>query len=298
MNKMRLTHQTNIMSGREVHWDELLTKARVGKMHPTTVVRSFVREGLNVKWHPPRTQVPRDPEHVAERLEIADKWRKRPVQYWTDRVDLFMDNTTWSVPATQRAKTHLKKLKVRGHLRTRAEGLLPCMTKPDRKKHNMNTGDKLKIVAGLINCRVAVWHYVSGTWNGTTAADVYKGPINRALTRLRGPKRNYLVLEDNDPTGYKSNLAKAAKKTLGISAMHFPRYSPDLNPLDYFLWNEVERRMEKGEPKRLETTDAFKKRLRRTAMGIPQAVIKKGIADMKARLTNCHANGGTHVTWD
>lgn len=55
-------------------------------------------------------------------------------------------------------------------------------------------------------------------------------------------------VKDNDPTGYKSRKATEVKDELGIRAMDFPRYSPDLNPMDFFLWEEVERRMAKNAP--------------------------------------------------
>ena len=241
----------------------------------------------------------RSAEHIEERKEACRLWQKRPASYWTDQVDMILDNTTWDVPATVRAKSYLKKCKVRGHLRTRGEGLQPHYTKPCTKKHKLNTGPKLKIVCGLVNCRVAVWHYLKGgTWNGAVAARVYRGPIRKALVRHRGEKRTYVVLEDNDPSGYKSNSAKQAKKDVSIVALAFPRYSPDLSPLDYFFWQEVEARMAKGEPSVLETTDAFKARLRRTARGVPECVIRKGVADMKARLVDCYSNGGKLESWD
>ena len=111
---------------------------------------------------------------------------------------MYMDNTIWKVPASHRAKLYLQKRKVRGHLRTRSEGLLAPYTKPCGKKHNMNTGDKLNIVAGLVNCRVAIWHYVTGPWNGKAASDAYSGPVMRALRRHRGEKRKYTVADDNN----------------------------------------------------------------------------------------------------
>ena len=141
-------------------------------------------------------------------------------------------------------------------------GATSWFTKPSGKKHNMNTGGKLKIVAGISNCRVAVWHYVDGPWNGDAAVAVYKGPVVKAL---RGEEKSYIMVEDNDPVGYKSGNAVTAKGALNITAIQFPRYSPDLNPMDYFLWQEVEKRMAKNAPKRLESVQAFKARLRRTA---------------------------------
>ena len=42
---------------------------------------------------------------------------------------------------------------------------------------------------------------------------------------------------------YKSSRARAAKKEIGIKPMKFPRYSPDLMPLDFSIWKAIEARM-------------------------------------------------------
>jgi hypothetical protein len=127
---------------------------------------------------------------------------------------------------------------------------------------------------------------------------VYKGPVLKALKKNRGEKKSYIMVEDNDPVGYKSGKAVSAKGALNITAIQFPRYSPDLNPMDYFLWQEVEKRMAKNAPKRLESVQAFKARLRRTALAIPEAVVRKGVSNMKDRVKNCFANRGKHIAWD
>ena len=64
---------------------------------------------------------------------------------------------------------------------------------------------------------------------------------------------------------YKSNKAKIGKGFLGIHALEFHKYPPDLMPLDYGVWDEVARRMSKQKIKGY-SVEAFKKRLRRTAM--------------------------------
>ena len=92
--------------------------------------------------------------------------------------------------------------------------------------------------------------------------------------------------------------AMAAKREKNIHTIQFPRYSPDLNPMDYFVWAEVEQRMVASKPRRLESKDAFAKRLRTTALAIPSAVIRKGVADLKARARNCYENDGRVVTWE
>ena len=90
-------------------------------------------------------------------------------------------------------------------------------------------------------------------------------------------------MEDNGPVGYKSRKAEKAKKECKITPVNLPRYSSDLNPLDYFLWSEVERRMAKHKTKPKETMAVFKQRLRRTALAIRPPVIRKAVGDMKTR---------------
>ena len=75
----------------------------------------------------------------------------------------------------------------------------------------------------------------------------------QALTKTRGVKRSYKVVEDNDPTGYKSKKAKAAKRELGISAVPMPTYLSDLNPFDFSLWGAIEERMVANSPEHVET---------------------------------------------
>ncbi len=80
--------------------------------------------------------------------------------------------------------------------------------------------------------------------------------------------------------------------------MEFPKYSPDLNPLDYSLWEEVQARMdEQGAPAR-ESLKAFKARLRRTALSIPKAVVQKILGDMVTRSQEAYERNGGHILRD
>ena len=119
-----------------------------------------------------------------------------------------------------------------------------------------------------------------------------------ALKRIRGSKRRYNSLEDNDPTGFKAQVSKDTKAELKIQPIEFPTYSPDINPLDYALWTEVERRMSKQVPPRIESMADFKCRLRRTAMNIPKAVICKMLRGMKRRMQSIYDAGGGHIARD
>ena len=148
------------------------------------------------------------------------------------------------------------------------------------------------VTAAVIKGRVRVWHYIDGPWNGDKAAAMYKGPLLRAMTRAypehaRARRRKWVVLEDNDPAGYKSSKALAAKTEVGIVTDDLPRRSPDLNVLDYALWHAINLRMRKQEASwpsdKKESADEYKQRLRKTALGLPQSYVAKCVGDMSRR---------------
>ena len=201
--------------------------------------------GHDVKWRPARQKPTRTEADEHERKRICGILRKRPASYWQHGIHLYMDNSKWDLPPTAKGKRYLKMKKVRGHLRTRGEGLKKGYTKPNVKKHRMNTGGTASLCAGIIKGRERIWHYLPSRWCGEAAEDLYRKVVHPALTRAYGKKRSYTVLEENDTTGYKSNRAIRAKAALSIRPIEFPAYSPDLNPCDFALWDEVKARMGK-----------------------------------------------------
>ena len=113
------------------------------------------------------------------------------------------------------------------------------------------------------------------------------------LKSVRGTKRSHSIIEDNDPTGYKSGKAKRTKSALGIKAVPFPRYSPDLNPLDFSLWDAVEARVLKNTPKRVETVKEYKARMRKTALNLPRDIVTSALRSIPRRIQGMlDAKGG------
>jgi len=140
------------------------------------------------------------------------------------------------------------------------------------------------------------WYYRG--WGGQAAADMYKGPILRTLKKQRGIKPSYLLCEDNDPSGYKSGKGLAAKKAVGIRTVTWPRYSPDLMPLDFSLWKNIEKRMDACAPKDRESLAKFKLRLRRVALTTPTSTVRKTVLAMKTRAQEIYDASGGHIKSD
>ena len=155
----------------------------------------------------------------------------------------------------------------------------------------------MTLCVGISNCRIVLWEY-NRAWNGQVAADLYKGAIMKVLAKHRGVKASYLVAEDNDPTGYKSGKAMAEKRRLGIQTIEWPRFSPDLMPLDFSLWQNIERRAHMSAPKGKESVNAFKERLRRATLATPAATVRAVVAAMRSRAAMVVAAKGKDIRTD
>ena len=89
----------------------------------------------------------------------------------------------------------------------------------------------------------------------------------------------------------------AAKGKAKLSTFDLPKRSPDLNPCDYGLWREVDRRMRKQEKKfakgKTESREEHVERLARTAKNLSPDFLTRLVGDMKRRLQRCYdAKGG------
>ena len=299
LNKKRRALVLKAHGSREVSWDECISKARVRQVHPTTAARSLVRAGIPVASRRPREKPERTKEQEDERREFCRRWRFVPNNYFSKNVDIMIDNKHWDVPTTRLARTYKSKMRVRFQNRTRAEGLEPQYTKPHNKRHRKNLGGALLVCAGIRENKVVLWKYLDGKWNGQAAEALYRNDIAGVLRRHAPAKAKPVILEDNDPTGYKSTKATLAKRELGWKVLSLPRYSPDLNPLDFFLWTDIEKRMELSAPKaRKETLEEFKTRLRKTAMGTSKKFLGKAIGSIKKRMSAIFEADGKHISMD
>ena len=281
---------------KEVTWDDCRRAAKAPHCHPTTVARSLSREGFQVVARPPREKPQREKHHIEERAEIATRWSRYPEDYFHN-LDLIMDNKRFKVPTYKRAVKFLKQVKVRRHLRTRAEGIKPCCTKPSPRKQKMNPGGHVHILCGISGGKIVLWHNVGPKWNGEVAAACYKGPVLRALKKHCGEKSTYRIMEDNDPVGYKSSKGEAAKKEIGIKPIEYPRHSPDLNPLDFCIWNEIERKMDAVTQKPM-SVKAFDAKLRRVARTVPRDTINKAIGSIRKRAKAISEAKGQNIPRD
>ena len=144
------------------------------------------------------------------------------------------------------------------------------------------------MVAVVLSAKAApVRHMVDGRWNVAEAANTCQNVAAFALRKAHPSHRAFLILEDNDPAGYKAKLSVDTKVREKINCLPFPKRSPDLNPLDYGFWSMINRRLRKQEAKfpagEKESRVAFIKRLRSTVKRVSSTTLEPLVKPMKRR---------------
>ena len=226
---------------------------------------------------------------IKERLAFAKRYRAKSAQWWNQQVHAFLDGKFFKTYLNAAARTQAAQHRTFGAFRAPEQGLSGGYVKP-KKGVPSYTGSKSSLIMGAVGQgKVLLWHAVpSGRWSGQAAADMYEGGLKPALEKAWPRRRAHVVLEDNDPTGFQSSKGKAAKTAVAITTLSIPKRSPpDLNPMDYSVWSEINRRLRKQERKfpcnKQETRAEYLSRLRRTARNLPSSFIKKAVGDMSRR---------------
>ena len=166
------------------------------------------------------------------------------------------------------------------------------------RKATSGTFGTKSVLVGVAICakKVLMCHVVDGKWNGAAAAKMYSSSLVPALRKAYPSNSRFLVLEDNDPTGYKATVAKQAKREGNVDVLELPKRSPDLNPLDYGFWEAVNKRLRRQEKlfaaSKKEEPEEFVARLRRTTMRMPPQVLGPLIKSMKRRCVAVKAARG------
>lgn len=223
---------------------------------------------------------------VVARRTFAEAYVSRSADAWVTKPHAIIDNKNFPMYVDRRGREHAARRQVRGAYRQGRDALAAHLVKP--KSTLPFPSKKVVVTAAVIKGRIRMWHYTDGLWNSTAAAEMYSGPLLRAMKRAYPGVSKFRVLEDNDPTGYKARKGMGAKAASNISTLDLPRRSPDLNVLDYSLWHAINTRMRKQEAsftaERRESGEEFKARLRQVALSLPTSVVTRAVRDMARRV--------------
>lgn len=290
----KVNHMTKIADAEYQVTVKMIKQALGLKCCERVVLNALHSRGIYL--HPLREKPVRTPEDVHERKVFADAHKEKSAGWWSNCVHAYLDNKFFPVYTTGKSRSYAAKRVARGTFRKVGEGLARGHVKP-KKNLKFNTGARSQNVAAAISSKkVLMFHIIDGQWNGQAASDMYRSKLAPAMRKEYPSKRRFLLLEDNDPSGYKSTAGKAAKAAMRMDVLALPRRSPDLNPLDYGFWSEVSRRMRKQEKKFprsfRETQQDYAVRLRRTALRIPSSYLDRLVRSMKRKCVALSAAAG------
>ena len=246
---------------------------------------------------------------TVEDKEARAAWCRSKVSrsklQWKTMPHAIIDNKNFQIYTTGKGREYAARRGVRGVYRRRGD---------TPKKGTVKSKNELKfpapcvqVTAAVIKGRIRMFNYVDGAWTGKEAAKMYSGPLAKALRAAfpdvaRNPWKKFNVIEDNDPTGYKSRKGEAAKRASSIVTDDLPKRSPDLNVLDYRLWSEINRRMRRQEvsfsSSRKETKEQYLNRLRKTALALPEAYVTKSVQEMHRRVRAVRDSEGGYMKND
>ena len=225
-------------------------------------------------------------EDVKSRFAFSVKYKGKRKAWWKRKA--MIDGKHFKVYLNGKQRLRAAQHNTYGAYRTPGQGLCGAYVKPKRGlAHNTGSPSSL-IMAGVGNGRVLMWHQVANSkWNAKAAETMYTKHLAKGLKKNWPHKRKWSVLEDNDPTGFKSKAGVRGKAAAKIDVFEIPKRSPDLNICDYALWKEINKRMRKQELKwranKRETRVEYVARLKRTALRLPQRFIENSIGDMVRR---------------
>ena len=110
------------------------------------------------------------------------------------------------------------------------------------------------------------------------------------------------LLRDNDPKGYQTGKGLKAESSAGFTVIRLPVYRPDLNPLDFYAWHEIEKKMKAEELQwvkgRKDSPAQFNARVRATAESLPAAELRKALGSMYRRVRQLISSGGAWTKGD
>lgn len=249
-----------------------------------------------VKWVRPKSKPELTPSDVVESFEFARRFLNKPRAFYTNTVHCYIDCKWFKINTTETAKHLNTRSRVRGVYKIpNKDPNLKCYTKPSK---SLKTGARSICVAGAIGRgRVLAFKPVQ-KWNGKTAAEFYKFLAKKVRSTFGMRLQDkVIIVEDNDPSGFNSNAGKLAKQTANIQVIKLPKRRPDLNPLDYSFWNDVNERVEEANVgKKSESRQSYINRLVRLAYRTDRQYITRTIGDMKRRISCLYRVKGRHFS--
>ncbi|CAK0879106.1 unnamed protein product [Prorocentrum cordatum] len=248
-----------------------------------------VQEALRsrgVRFRPKREKPIRTVDDEKDRLAFGNRHAKKPPSLWVSGIHAHLDDKISPFYPNGQGRAYAAKRAARGTYRAKGKGLAKGHVKP-RRSLKVLFGKGVNVAVAISAKKVLMCHVVPKQWNAAEASTMYSKSLSPALRRACSGKTRFLVLEDNDPSGYKSKSAVQTKVAHSIEVLPFPKRSPDISPLDCGFWDCANRRLRKQEAAyssaKKETRADFVARLKRAIQRVPEAILTPLVKSMGRR---------------
>ena len=138
--------------------------------------------------------------------------------------------------------------------------------------------------------------FIEVTLTGAKYLDLLQNEIIPEINRLF-PNMNVYFQQDGAPPHYQRDVRQYLDTTFPQrwigrrGAIKWPARSPDLSPLDFFLWGYLKDRIYVNRPSNL---NDLKDRIRLEIQGITPQMINDSIRSFEERLYHCQQTNGQH----
>ena len=237
-----------------------------------------------------------DEKTVQNRFAFAVKHHEKPKSFW--RKFLFLDNKQFRLYCTKQSKEYCVRRSKKGVWKHRGERLGFKLSKPRKTMRCGSGAPTIQVTCGVHFSGSVFFTFTRGRWNARSAKCMYL-KLGRFFDKTETPK---CVVEDNDPSGYSSRIAIRTKNDLRIRVLKLPQRSPELQPLDFSVWDYVENAMARNNDRLLRTgkgaeqPNQYLARLRKTFLRLPHQYLKNTIDDVQKRVVTLYRLHGDVFT--
>ena len=222
------------------------------------------------------------------------QWKSKKAKFWDTKV-MAIDNKNFTCRTNAKGRLYSHSTRIRGAYLGR--GMRMKITKPSKLKHREGQGS-VNVLSGVLGGKVVLWVVIKERWNSQVYADLVKGAIRRAMKRTGATH----LLRDNDPKGYQTKRGLAAEAQEAWTVLRLPVRRPDLNVLDFHVWNAILRAMAEEErtwpTTKKENKEEWAARVKATAKKLNKEHISKGMRGMVRRCAELVKTKGDWIQRD
>ena len=164
------------------------------------------------------------------------------------------------------------------------------------KESHTQYPQKLNVWAGMVGDTIIGPFFIEGNLNAVSYEQLLRNQIVPAIQALKGDDfENIWFQQDGAPAHYGVNVRQYLNETFferwigRRGTVEWAPRSPDLTPLDYFLWGYLKDRVYRNNPQNLEE---LSRRIVQEINAIPRQMIRNAIESFYNRIGYCQeANG-------